>query len=272
VTDRKPHTGRKANEPRGQPIMLLGTAGPSTNILHNALCKAFPNVQLVLEAPVPKMQLLRRRAYARGWRLSLGQAAFAAVIVPLLRSVGRRRIDEIVAQSGLDLAPPAHALNVSSVNSDEARAVLSHEQPSVVVVNCRRIISAETLDCVPSPFINIHAGVTPRFRGVHGGYWALVEGCPELAGTTIHLVDQGIDTGPILAQRTFTIGHGDSFATYPYLHLAVGLPVLVETIEAILRSDQLVPRPPIEGAESSRLWQHPTAWGYLSARVRKRVK
>ena len=74
------------------------------------------------------------------------------------------------------------------------------------------------------PVINIHAGVTPRYRGVHGGYWALREGRPGLAGSTVHLVDPGIDTGGILAQATFTAGDADSIATYPLLHLACGSP------------------------------------------------
>ncbi len=49
----------------------------------------------------------------------------------------------------------------------------------------------------------MHAGITLRYRGVHGGYWALAEQHPEWVGTTVHLVDPGIDTGGILAQSTF---------------------------------------------------------------------
>ena len=45
------------------------------------------------------------------------------------------------------------------------------------------------------PVINMHAGITLRYRGVHGGYWALAEQHPEWVGTTVHLVDPGIDTG-----------------------------------------------------------------------------
>ena len=55
------------------------------------------------------------------------------------------------------------------------------------------------------PVVNVHAGITPRYRGVHGGYWALAERHPEWVGTTVHLVDPGIDTGAILAQATFDV-------------------------------------------------------------------
>ena len=61
------------------------------------------------------------------------------------------------------------------------------------MVNGTRIISSRVLDSIGCPIINTHAGITPRYRGVHGGYWALAEGHPEEVGTTVHLVDKGIE-------------------------------------------------------------------------------
>ena len=88
------------------------------------------------------------------------------------------------------------------------------------------------MDC---PVINTHAGLTPRHRGVHGGYWALAEGHPELVGTTVHLIDEGIDTGAVLGRAHFSPTRRDSVATYPYLHLAAGLPLLAEQVQLTLR-------------------------------------
>ena len=60
---------------------------------------------------------------------------------------------------------------------------------------------------------------------MHGGYWALVSGHPEACGVTVHLVDEGIDSGGILAQSVITPGPADCFVTYPLMQLGVGLPV-----------------------------------------------
>jgi folate-dependent phosphoribosylglycinamide formyltransferase PurN len=146
--------------------------------------------------------------------------------------------------------------------------------PAVVVVNGTRIISDAILREVPCPFVNIHAGITPGYRGVHGGYWALAEGRPEMAGTTVHLVDAGIDTGRVLAQAYFTPTRSDSIATYPYLHLADGLPLLVEQVERILAGDTLPDVGPAHGGHDveSRLRWHPTLWGYIWTRIRLRVR
>jgi methionyl-tRNA formyltransferase len=119
------------------------------------------------------------------------------------------------------------------------------------------------------PFINMHAGVTPAYRGVHGGYWALAEGRPDLAGTTIHLVDEGIDTGDVIRQVTFAPSDADNFATYPYLHTAAGLPALLDAVDSILCGDG--PARCAPKSQHSRLRYHPTLWSYLATGCRRKV-
>ena len=65
----------------------------------------------------------------------------------------------------------------------------------------------------------------------------------------------------MLAQATFDATRRDTIATYPYLHLATGLPLLADQVRRVLDGD--VPTP-IEGHPSatSRLYVHPTLWGY----------
>jgi folate-dependent phosphoribosylglycinamide formyltransferase PurN len=146
---------------------------------------------------------------------------------------------------------------------------LKRSAPRVVVVGGTRIISGEVLDAVAAPFLNMHAGMTPRYRGVHGGYWALASGDREHCGVTVHVVDRGVDTGAVVAQARIEPTSRDSFATYPYLQLVTGLPLLVGAVRAALRGtlaeSEGVPGP-------SRQWYHPTAWGYLATRVRRGVR
>ena len=97
----------------------------------------------------------------------------------------------------------------------------------------------QSLGC---PVVNMHAGITPRYRGVHGGYWALAERHPEWVGTTVHLVDPGIDTGAILAQATFDVTDEDTIATYPDLHLIHGLALLGTQVDRVLAGQELEPR------------------------------
>ena len=100
----------------------------------------------------------------------------------------------------------------------------------MVVVSGTRIIAARVLNCVPAVFINMHAGITPLYRGVHGGYWALVERNVDACGVTVHEVDTGVDTGRILGQTRITPNGEDNFVTYGFLQQAAGLPLLKRAI------------------------------------------
>jgi len=253
-------------------VVLLAAPCPATNVVFHALTEAFGDVTVVLERPVPRTSLARRRLRTLGVATVAGQVLFTLAVVPVLARLGRKRIEGIAVEHNLDLSPvEGHTVSVPSVNSEEARQVLRRLGPAVVVVCGTRIISASTLGCVDATFINLHAGVAPQYRGVHGGYWALAEGHPELAGATVHVVDRGIDTGPVVGQATFSPAARDSFATYPYLQLAGGVPMLVAAVRRLLSGRPLEPVAPLSTAGESRLRTHPTLWGYLATRVRHSV-
>ena len=101
----------------------------------------------------------------------------------------------------------------------------------MVLVVGTRIISRKVLSAVQAPFINYHDGITPKYRGIHGGYWASAQNDFANFGATVHLVDPGIDTGAVLYQvRPRPLGE-DNYATFSYLQLAAALPLLERAAE-----------------------------------------
>ena len=69
----------------------------------------------------------------------------------------------------------------------------------VYVVFGSSYIKGELVDfLVKQKTINIHAGVSPYYRGTDCNFWALFDDNPHLAGTTIHLLSKGLDSGPML--------------------------------------------------------------------------
>lgn len=252
-------------------IVLLACDCDTARAVFHALTREFGAVDVIVEDRVPRGQLLERRVRRLGWVAAAGQAAFAALAVPLLARWGRSRVSDIVNEHALDLSPlPPTAIRVSSVNDAEARAALQRARPAVVVVNGTRIIGRETLRAVDAPFLNIHLGITPLYRGSHGGYWALAEGRADLVGATVHVVDEGIDTGDIVEQRTTAVTSRDSLATYPLLQLGTILPALIESVRTVLAGQPIARRR--RDDLPSRLRHHPTLWAYLAGRWRRGVK
>jgi len=252
-------------------IVLLGREDSQTAIVYNSLRSEFPFARVIVEEGESRLKFVKRRAKKLGIGKALGQIAFRIIVVPWLTAGSRRRLEEIIRQFALDASPvPAEQLTrVSSVNSDRTIQLLQELQPGVIVVSGTRIISARVLNCVPAVFINIHAGITPMYRGVHGGYWALVENNLDACGVTVHEVDTGVDTGRILGQIRITPNGSDNFVTYGFLQLAAGLPLLKKAVRDACEG-QLRPIAAPEG--TSRLWTHPTLGQYVYHRMKSGVK
>ena len=248
-------------------VMLCGKSS-STGIVYNFLAAHYGRFSVIQEEPVPRIRLLKRRGQRLGWVKAVGQLLFVALIVPVLKRKSSFRQKEILDSINLSSTklPDEYLISVPSVNSEQAIQKLREIDPDIVVVNGTRIIGEDTLKSVNASFINMHAGITPAYRGAHGGYWALYENKPQLVGTTIHQVDTGIDTGQILYQVTFTPTTDDNFATYPLLHIREGLPYLLQAIEDV-RNNKLVERLPLTNSEQSSLKYHPTIWQYLGSDV-----
>jgi folate-dependent phosphoribosylglycinamide formyltransferase PurN len=252
-------------------IVMLAGCSESTNIVYHALKDHVAISRVIVEDAPGRIQFLRNRARTLGWRRVAGQVAFRAGVVPLLERTSRQRITELKTQFGLceTSIPPQFVHRVQSVNAEETLALLRQFAPRVVVVNGTRIIGRRLLQMVDATFINMHAGITPAYRGVHGAYWALVSGDAARCGVTVHVVDAGIDTGPIVEQATFAAGPADTFVTYPYHQLHAGLPLLVRAVTDAL-AGQLRLRDGPSGP--SALWSHPTIGQYVINRAVRGVK
>jgi methionyl-tRNA formyltransferase len=188
----------------------------------------------------------------------------------LLDKTSHKRINEILQQYELSCKPipEEKIIHLSSVNSDQCLKELEQLQPNLIIVHGTRIISKKILTGVTANFINIHAGITPRYRGSHGAYWALANDDKDNCGVTVHFVDAGIDTGKVLFQEKIPVTAKDNFATYGYLQLGVGLQLLKIAVRNFFEK-KLVP---VEKKLDSALWHHPTLWGYISNRILKKVK
>jgi methionyl-tRNA formyltransferase len=250
--------------------MLVGK-DPVSNIVYHALAQSFPIDAVLLEPKPPVSTLLKRRVKKLGLSKVLGQLLFVAGVVPFVAFGSRRRQQEIISSHRLDRSEIPHSclIEVPSVNSDVTITALQRLSPRVVIVNGTRIIKEKVLQSVDAIFLNVHAGITPMYRGVHGGYWALASGDRANCGVTVHKVDRGIDTGSIVAQVSITPTGEDTFATYPLLQTASAIPLLKQAVRDALAGTLLV-MPPRSG--KSQLWTHPTAWQYVTNRIRSGVR
>jgi len=80
---------------------------------------------------------------------------------------------------------------------------------TVVLAGFMRIVKPGLLKAFPGRVLNIHPALLPAFPGLHAWTQALEYGA-KVAGCTVHFVDEGTDTGPIIVQRSVPVLTGDT--------------------------------------------------------------
>jgi methionyl-tRNA formyltransferase len=113
------------------------------------------------------------------------------------------RLAELVAGSNI----PCYA--VDNHNSPSCRERLEAYRPDLVVLGGTRILRPPVLAIPLGGTINAHPGLLPQLRGSSSVGWALYKDLP--IGSTVHYVDVGIDTGPILLQRQLPVRRGEGY-------------------------------------------------------------
>jgi phosphoribosylglycinamide formyltransferase-1 len=82
----------------------------------------------------------------------------------------------------------------------------------VILAGFMRIITSTILNAFPQKIMNIHPALLPSFPGIHGQKQALEYGV-KLSGCTVHFVDEGVDTGPIIIQSAVQVLDDDTEET-----------------------------------------------------------
>jgi phosphoribosylglycinamide formyltransferase-1 len=87
--------------------------------------------------------------------------------------------------------------------------VAEHKPDLVVSAGFLRLVGADFLAAFEDRYLNTHNALLPAFPGIHGPRDALAYGV-KVAGATLHFVDAGVDTGPIVAQVAVTVQDDDT--------------------------------------------------------------
>jgi len=111
-------------------------------------------------------------------------------------------------------------------------ATAAHEPDWVVSAGFMKILGPQFLSRFPGRVVNTHPALLPSFPGAHAVRDALAYGV-RVTGTTVHLVDAGTDTGPVLAQRAVEVSDDDDEETLHERIKVVERGLLVDVLAAI---------------------------------------
>lgn len=213
-------------------VVVMTAGGPNPAVVINALAARWPNLHVILEDPESKLDITRRRARRFGWPNALGQLA-TMMAGRLLRPLAARRTAEICRNRNADPVMPERVpvSRVASINDPQCAELVRELRPAVILLVSTRLMTRTTLDKLPCPVLNLHAGVNPAYRGQMGGYWSLALRDAGNFGATVHLVDAGTDTGGTLYEVRTRPEPGDFIATYPLTLTIASLGIVGQAVE-----------------------------------------
>jgi len=165
-----------------------------------------------------------------------GDPAYGAQVVavgsdkPAARALERARAAGVEAFAVAVAECPDRA----AWNAALADAVAAHAPDLVVCAGFMRILSADFLARFPARVVNTHPALLPSFPGAHAVADALAYGV-RVSGVTVHLVDEGVDTGPVVAQAAVPVHADDDEAALQSRIQDVERPLYVEAVGRLAR-------------------------------------
>lgn len=256
--------------------------------IHNSLYSRLVAYLCVQESDIQVAQIVVRRAL--NWKriqseirrdgprllkkvhqkLILGRQAFppasAATIQDLAQSL------KLPGKSLYDLGKRygIPVLTVNDHNDPPAEKALSESDLDAIVFTGGGLIRKNILAIPRIGVINCHAGLLPRYRGMDVVEWAALEAetFPPATGLTLHLMDKGVDTGPILKTLPLPLAPGETIES---LRIRIE-PEMVHLVMAGLRGlrDGLVTPSPQENDDGQQYFvMHPRIKALISPRLSK---
>ena len=175
---------------------------------------------LLARAPCPVDAPLRLGVLVSGGGLNLQAILDAArdperrlrVSVVVSNVEGVKALDR-AQDAGVDTAVETHRGRTREAFEDAVHARLAaHDVEIVVLAGFLRVLTENFLARWPRRVVNVHPALSPAFPGMHAAQQALTYGA-KITGCTVHIVDAGVDTGPILAQAAVPVFGDDDEAS-----------------------------------------------------------
>jgi len=176
-------------------ILILCGGSPRHLYVANKLCKAGRPIAIVQETgrhwTANKILKIIKPAnfYRKIWRWLRDRK----------RYTGNKEEDFFFGDKQAKLDRPDLVVNVPHINHPDVVKLAEKSQPDVIAVFGTSLIKGPLLKMGKYGIVNLHGGLSPHDRGGDFTFWALYNGEPDQVGCTLHFINEGIDTGKLIA-------------------------------------------------------------------------
>lgn len=253
-------------------LAVLAKQSPANNYLVNRLLLQNQVVALVLEKKRNGhyLRVLANRIRKIGICRVIDQVILLGYVKLFENRQNQRRLISIFNDAPFEKVEAQIAtLCTEDVNSRQVLDFLGFINPDLIVINGTSLLQKQYMEAFPGKILNLHVGITPEYRGAHGGFWALYNEDMENLGVTVHMVDKGIDTGAIIFQERVQIAVDDTLNMIVSRQQKIGVDLLLKAVRTFEESGSL--QGCTREGSSSRLYYSPGLSHYLRIKSRQKL-
>lgn len=229
-------------------VMILCGRSPRHLYVANRLCQAARPVAIVQETGGDQRM-------AKAARLLTKPAVLGRKVWRWLRDrkryAGGGEAKFFFGEEQLYLARKDVLVQVPHINHPDVVALADKLRPDVIAVFGTSLIRGPLLEKGRLGIVNLHGGLSPRYRGADCTFWALYNGEPEQVGCTLHFIDAGIDSGDLIAHVCPEVLPGDDELTLFWRAVRASADIYAELLERLGQGERFGR----EQADKGRLYQ-----------------
>lgn len=222
----------------------------------------------VKERRAPAHQYFLRRLKRFGWAKVANEAAWRLAYRFTEYQQDREQERQLVEDGRRAVPatyerPPVHT--VDSITSPEGQKLLESLKPDVCIIMLNVMLPKRIFNIPRHGMLIFHPGLVPEYRGVHCGMWAVANDDVSRIGWSLLRIDEGVDTGPVLAQGVAkTIDPSrENYSIMQHKAQLDGVPDVVAAMERLAAGEQ--PQVLTSGRVSGH-YTHPGLTDYLRYR------
>lgn len=219
-----------------------------------------PGVAAIVVTEQPVLPLLRRIRGARK-RFGLGGMISRGLLKLTLNAIGEtsRRRAELTRVLGEPKFPDNVPLfRTSGVNSEVTQALLRKLAPDILCVYGTYIASDATLSIARQLALNLHTGISPRYRGADCEFWPLHQKEPGFIGATVHTCTSDLDGGAIFGTASAKLEADDGLGAVFGRCVVTGSALYRRVVHDLITGREITPIPQNsigrKGIQSCRAW------------------
>jgi len=164
-----------------------------------------------------------------------------------------------------ELVDETKIVNVSNINSMGSIKALKEYKPDVIIYAGGGIVKKEIIKNAKKGVINAHMGLLPEYRGMNVLEWSLFK--EDGLGVSVHYIDEGIDTGPMLLQKKIDIIKGDNIESLRNKTTPLSVELVSEVIKGIEKNKL---KPKKQGSGKQYFIMHPRLKKIVEKRLKKK--